>query len=580
MASPAPPAYDDTPENHGDQIEFQVRDAEEGEDERVSGEWVGADHPKLQPPTTYRRWSEIEDTKDARLCANNTPITRSGSPATFAPEVRPLTPSCYAPEVLTTMRDEKMEVQEEKIYSPEEKIARPFSENDKILSPAPDKNADEEADKAEDKAEDKTVDGTGKPQPRTICGLSLRRFYTLVGIAFVILVAVIVAVSVTVSKHHSRKQGAGTRLNTAHSLKNPSMAALSWEDQKSIQHYKVYYQDESNSIWESSWNSTQTSPKWKHALVADPTMHVQPGSPLGAAAGWPHANYSYTLVKNVYYLGAADRIYERQARANNSNAWANDNLSGLYTAANLSSLNVYWTQNITNTSQALCVLFQEKRIGASRFTIGKYTSYGNISNEWVETKYNYTIQDGSPLSMARLSRPEDVLIYAVGEDRRLDQYRYNITTDDVTEFGSTDVVIPPKAVMAVAIQDNGPVYTTWGQRPECSRLLQYTHLVMTTTADASGLNLYSWNCSSGFVNQTSQITSLLRNKRHIFSLASHIDGKIYVRFDAGRGAEIEEWAVPKIAGESWRVTGNVTMGAETAKNGSVILSTPTLPALR
>ncbi|KAE9989910.1 hypothetical protein EG327_002097 [Venturia inaequalis] len=480
MASPAPPAYDDTPENHGDQIEFQVRDAEEGEDERVSGEWVGADHPKLQPPTTYRRWSEIEDTKDARLCANNTPITRSGSPATFAPEVRPLTPSCYAPEVLTTMRDEKMEVQEEKIYSPEEKIARPFSENDKILSPAPDKNADEEADKAEDKAEDKTVDGTGKPQPRTICGLSLRRFYTLVGIAFVILVAVIVAVS----------------------------------------------------------------------------------------------------VKNVYYLGAADRIYERQARANNSNAWANDNLSGLYTAANLSSLNVYWTQNITNTSQALCVLFQEKRIGASRFTIGKYTSYGNISNEWVETKYNYTIQDGSPLSMARLSRPEDVLIYAVGEDRRLDQYRYNITTDDVTEFGSTDVVIPPKAVMAVAIQDNGPVYTTWGQRPECSRLLQYTHLVMTTTADASGLNLYSWNCSSGFVNQTSQITSLLRNKRQIFSLASHIDGKIYVRFDAGRGAEIEEWAVPKIAGESWSVTGNVTMGAETAKNGSVILSAPTLPALR
>lgn len=80
-------------------------------------------------------------------------------------------------------------------------------------------------------------------------------------------------------------------------------------------------------------------------------------------------------------------------------------------------------------------MFQEKTARASTFTIGKYTSYGNISNEWIDTKYNYTVQEGSPLSMVRLSRPEDVLIYAVGEDRRLDQYRYNITTDQVIEFG-------------------------------------------------------------------------------------------------------------------------------------------------
>lgn len=146
-------------------------------------------------------------------------------------------------------------------------------------------------------------------------------------------------------------------------------------------------------------------------------------------------------VKNVYYVGAANRIYERQAKANNSNAWANDNLSGLYTAANLSSLNVYWTQNITNTSQALCVLFQEKSTGSSTFSIGKYTSFGNISNDWVETRYNYTIQEGSPLAMVRLSRPDDLLIYAVGEDRRLDQYRYNISTDAVTEFGCKCVPI-------------------------------------------------------------------------------------------------------------------------------------------
>lgn len=131
--------------------------------------------------------------------------------------------------------------------------------------------------------------------------------------------------------------------------------------------------------------------------------------------------------------------------------------------------------------------------------------------------------------------------------------------------------------MTVATQDNTPVYSTWGSRPECSRAQPYTHLVMASTADASSLNLYSWNCSSGFVNQTSQISSLLRNKKRIYSLASHVDGKIYVRFDAGKGVEIEEWAVPKISGDEWVVSGNVTVGTETSKNGSVIIQAPSSP---
>lgn len=284
MASPAPPAYHETSQTHGDQIEVQLREVEGGEDGRESGEWVGADHPKLQAQTTYHRWSEIEDTKDAVLCVNN---TRSASPATYAPEVRPLTPSGYAPEVVTVMRDEKIEAQEEKIYSPEEKIATPFSADDKILSPVTNGDAKEEANHE-----------TGTPPQRTIYGLPLRKFYALLGTAFVLLIAIILAVAVSVTEHRSRKQAARTRLNAVPLLKNPSMAASWWEDPPGVDHYKVYYQDESNSIWESAWNSTQKVPQWKHALVADPAMNVQPGSPLGAAAGWPHANYSYTLVSH------------------------------------------------------------------------------------------------------------------------------------------------------------------------------------------------------------------------------------------------------------------------------------------
>lgn len=291
MASPAPPAYYESSRENGDQIEVEFREVEEEEDGRESGEWVGADHPKLQVQTNFHRWSEIEDRKDATLFSPNTANaadTRSMSPSTYAPEVRPWTPSCCAPEVVTVMRDEKMEVQEEKIYSPEEKIARLFSTDDKILSPVINGDVDEEGEKVQH--------GAGKPRPRAICGLPLRRFYTLVATAFAILVVIVVAISVSVSKRNSRKQAARARLDTVPPLKNPSMAALSWKDQRGIDHYKVYYQDESNAILESAWNSTQTQANWKHAVVADTTMNVQPGSPLGAAAGWPHANYSYTLV--------------------------------------------------------------------------------------------------------------------------------------------------------------------------------------------------------------------------------------------------------------------------------------------
>lgn len=136
----------------------------------------------------------------------------------------------------------------------------------------------------------------------------------------------------------------------------------------------------------------------------------------------------------MYYVGSSNRIYERQEKSNNTNSWANDNLSGRYTAANISSLSVYWAQNMTNTSQALVVLFQEED-RASTFSIGKYTSYGNVSNDWVETKYSFTVQEGSPFSMIPLTGPQDLLIYAVGGDKRLAQFRYNVSSDTVLEYG-------------------------------------------------------------------------------------------------------------------------------------------------
>jgi len=214
----------------------------------------------------------------------------------------------------------------------------------------------------------------------------------------------------------------------------------------------------------------------------------------------------------------------------------------LIPATNEQLANVYWAQNITNTSQALLVLFQEKD-RASMFSIGKYTSYGHVSNDWVETKYTFTVQEGSPLSMIFFTGPQDLLIYAVGGEKRLARFGYNVSSDTVLEYGckyekprqcilkvtanSFEHTIVSKSALTVALQNNTSPYS-WGQRPECSRLLPYTHLVLATSSDGSSLSLNSWNCSSGFGIQTAQIAPLLQGKKRFFALASHQDGRGFV----------------------------------------------------
>ena len=127
-------------------------------------------------------------------------------------------------------------------------------------------------------------------------------------------------------------------------------------------------------------------------------------------------------------------MYERQEKSNLTNAWASDNFSGLYKAARSSSLGVYWTQNFTNVSQTLLVAFQEPE-RPNTFTIGKYTSYQNVSNEWVSTKYNNSILQGSPLSFIPFTGSRELALYAAKPKGYLGQYRYTISNGSIQEFG-------------------------------------------------------------------------------------------------------------------------------------------------
>lgn len=87
---------------------------------------------------------------------------------------------------------------------------------------------------------------------------------------------------------------------------------------------------------------------------------------------------------------------------------------------------------------------------------------------------------------------------------------------------------------------------------------------MFATPDRSNLTLVSWNCSSGFLDQTSAIAPFLAQNRTYIGLANTLtslnsdDQRVYVLFDGGTGPEIEEWQVPPGAQHAqWKVLGSV-----------------------
>jgi hypothetical protein len=112
----------------------------------------------------------------------------------------------------------------------------------------------------------------------------------------------------------------------------------------------------------------------------------------------------------------------------------------------------------------------------------------------------------------------------------------------------------------VTVEDNRKLFPQ-NAIPECARNRDnfMTHNLLFATADRRNLTLYSWNCSSGFVNQDSRIANLLKPNRTYLGLASTDVGRlpldnqrVYVMFDQGAGPQVEEWEFP-----SWKLLGEV-----------------------
>lgn len=75
---------------------------------------------------------------------------------------------------------------------------------------------------------------------------------------------------------------------------NTGLASMQYTDLKGTLHKRLYYQDNSNKVRESAWdNSTAFNTAWQVNTISD---GVKPGTPIAAAAGYPHASYNYSLV--------------------------------------------------------------------------------------------------------------------------------------------------------------------------------------------------------------------------------------------------------------------------------------------
>ena len=136
---------------------------------------------------------------------------------------------------------------------------------------------------------------------------------------------------------------------------------------------------------------------------------------------------------------------------------------------------------------------------------------------------------------------------------------------DFTDNASaTGLSVQPRSPLTVVSQDNQPLYTQ-ATLPECTHGddLRATNLILYTVPDGSSLVLSAWNCSSGYLNHTSEIQPLQKPNTTYLSLTSSLDratgnGSVYIMYDSGGGPQVEEWTVPKRSGEPWTTRRDVT----------------------
>ena len=142
-------------------------------------------------------------------------------------------------------------------------------------------------------------------QEQTILGLKRKTFRLLLIMASIFMLAVIVGGSIggTLAKRNKRQDITDSPSSLAPSTqalyKNTGLSAIGWTDRNGTLHKSVYFQDSKDMIREAAWdNSTAFDTPWTIATISS---RVKPGTPIAAAAGYPHASFNYSLVCSTFY---------------------------------------------------------------------------------------------------------------------------------------------------------------------------------------------------------------------------------------------------------------------------------------
>ena len=138
-------------------------------------------------------------------------------------------------------------------------------------------------------------------------------------------------------------------------------------------------------------------------------------------------------------MSTNDKLSELQAPSNDSQAWLDDNFSGLFAGSNSTFLTAYWNQNFQNISQELVVLFQEEDF-ENGITQGRYTSNSTTSNPWVANNFGFSQPKGSTFAMCLASwrSGRHVMLYTVDTGKNLRQHEYTIS--DSYDLDSRSVI--------------------------------------------------------------------------------------------------------------------------------------------
>ncbi|GAW20965.1 hypothetical protein ANO14919_104780 [Xylariales sp. No.14919] len=421
---------------------------------------------------------------------------------------------------------------------------------------------------------------TSGPRQRKVYWFSRKCIWILVALSVLAIVGGGVGGGVGAALgHHTGAKGGGIPSNHTRSspiLKNSRIAATQYRDSDGNKVYRVYFQSTEGPILEASW--ALKNPEWIISRITQEDTDIKLGTPIAAAVGPPYDNDTLSVTKRlsltqssggpsypkrVYFVGQTGSIYERESpHKKQDSVWGNGQLSGKYTASNDSSIVSFWYRNSRPKAQILAVLFQD--LGKNSLSIASYRSNKTVTTHWQSTEQSLQTQDGSALAMAPVGDRRDLRLYVAGTSGKMQVYRYNLTSSGLSDPISTRFDIPPGAPLSVSTQDNRDYFTDI-TLPDCAKHDQpLTHLIIFPTLDTKSLNLVSWNCSSGFLNQTTRLGPLLQENRTYLGLANTMtaldpeDQRVYVVFDAGDGPEIEEWQVPPGAQNAeWKVLGAI-----------------------